>query len=131
MSFDAWLTLLVIVVVVVALASERVSAPVAVLGGGTALLVSGVVDAHQAFAGFSSEAPVTVAALYVLAAAAQATGLLDHVTAVAVGQRPAATGQRYATRSELARLLLPSALLSSVLYNTPTIGLLAPQVAAW
>ncbi|MCA1721725.1 MAG: SLC13 family permease [Actinobacteria bacterium] len=131
MSPDAWFTLAVIVAVIAALASERVSAPVAVLGGVTALLIAGVVDAKQAFSGFSSEAPVTIAALYVLAGAAESTGLLDRFTAFAVGQRQALPSQRRPTVTELARLLLPAGLLSALVYNTPLISLLAPQVTSW
>lgn len=131
MSVDAYLTLAVIVAVIVVLATERISAPVAVLGGVTTLLVAGVVDAKQAFAGFSSEAPVTIAALYVMAGAAEVTGVLDGITAVAVGRQPRRDGQHRPRPGELGRLLLPSSLLSTVLYNTPTIGLLAPQVTAW
>lgn len=131
MSWEAWLTLGVIAIVIALLASERVSAPIAVLGGVTALLLSGVLDAEQAFAGFSSEAPVTIAALYVMAGAAEATGALDRLTALAVGRESASPGQHRPTRRELVRVLAPSAALSTVIYNTPTVALLAPQIAGW
>lgn len=131
MSLDAWLTLVVLLGVIAALASERVSAPLAVLGGVTLLLVTDVVDAKQAFSGFSSEAPVTIAALYILAGGAEATGALDRLTALAVGRAGPRPGQRRATPVELIRLLGPAGLLSTVVYNTPTVGLLAPQAASW
>ncbi len=69
MDFDAWFTLAVVVATLGVLASERVSAPTAVLGAVVVLLVAGVIDTSQAFAGFSNPAPLTVAALYVVAAA--------------------------------------------------------------
>ena len=50
-------------------ARPRLVAPVvAVLGADIVLLVAGVITPAQAFAGFSNPAPITVAALFVLAA---------------------------------------------------------------
>lgn len=129
MSPDAWLTAAVLVAVVVVLVRERLPAPVAVLGGVVALVLTGVLTPAQGFGGFASEAPVTVAALFVLAGAARSTGALDVFVAAALG-RPRGTGDR-PDRRELARVLLPAAAMSTVVYNTPTVGLLAPQVAAW
>ncbi len=131
MSIEAWFTLAVIVVAVACLATERFSAPYVILAAVTVLLVTRVIDAEAAFSGFSSEAPVTVAALYVMAGAAEVTGALDRITATALGRRPRGKRQDRATRRELARVLMPTALLSSVVYNTPTTGMLAPQVSAW
>jgi hypothetical protein len=67
------------------------------------LLAVGVVDAAQAFVGFSNPAPITVAALYVLARAVEATGAVDRLTAGLFPERPA--GGRGQHRLELARML--------------------------
>ena len=91
MSWEAWYTLAVILVVVAVLASERVSAPVAVMGAVAALVAPGVITSTQALAGFSNEAAVTIAALYVLAGAVQATGALEGVTARILSTQPPST----------------------------------------
>ena len=70
------------------LAMERASAPLVVVGAVTVLLVAHVIDADQALAGFSNEAVITIAALYVLAGAAEATGVLDRITSVTLGSSP-------------------------------------------
>lgn len=131
MSWQAWLTLAVVVVTIVLLASERVSTPYAILGAVTLLLTCKVIDGKEALSGFSSEAPATIAALYVVAAAAQATGALDRITALAAGRRGPVPGQRTSRSSELTRVLIPAATLSAFIYNTPTTGMLAPQVSDW
>ncbi len=131
MSADAWFTLAVVVIALALLARERVSPPLLVVGAVTLLLVTNVIDAEAALAGFSNEAVITIAALYVLAGAAEATGALDHFNRLTLGRTPAAPGQEQATRSELNRLLWPSALASAFVYNTPMIAMIAPQVAAW
>ena len=129
MSWQAWFTAAVLLVVLVLLVRERLPAPVAVLGGVVALVLTGVLTPGQAFAGFSSEAPITIAGLFVLSAAAQATGALDVFVSASIGTPLGGSGR--ARRRELLRILVPASALSSVVYNTPTIGLLAPQVAAW
>jgi di/tricarboxylate transporter len=129
MGWEGWFTAAVIVVVLALLVRERVSAPLAVLGGVITFVLTGVLDPEQAFAGFSSEAPVTVAALFVLAGAAHATGALDVFVSASIG-KPLERLSR-PRRRELFRILVPAGLLSSVVYNTPTVGMLAPQVAAW
>lgn len=76
MSLDAWLTAAVIVAVLIVLVQQRVSPWAAVLGGTVTLLVLGVLSPREAFSGFSNPAPITVAALYVLAAGIEKTGAL-------------------------------------------------------
>ena len=77
LSADAVITLVVIVVVLGVLISERVSPALTILGGAVVLLVAGVTDADEAFSGFSNSAPLTVAALYVVAGAAGRTRALE------------------------------------------------------
>ncbi len=131
MSSDAWFTLAIVVVTIAMLASERVSPPLTIVGAVTVLLVTGVIDTEGALSGFSNEAVITIVALYVLAGAAEATGALDHLTGIALGRSPARPGQDRATRRELLRLLTPAGFTSAFIYNTPLVGMLAPQVSTW
>ena len=129
MGWQAWYTLAVVIAVVVVLASERVSPPVAMLAAVAALVAPGVITTTQALSGFSNEAVVTIAALYVVAGAVLATGALDWLTARLLSSQPPASGKP--TRVELARLLVPVAAISSIIYNTPLTTMSAPPVSAW
>src|SRR3990170_228965 len=124
MTWQAWLTLLVVVAIVFALARDRVAPPIAVMSGVILLFIAGVITPVQAFAGFSNPAPFTVAALYVLAHAIVKTGVLQPAIPVVLG---GGDGRRRL----LGRLLIPSAAASAFLNNTPLIAMLAPQVAEW
>jgi di/tricarboxylate transporter len=128
-SLDAALTLGVIVAVLAVLISERVSPALTILGGAVALLVCGVIDARQAFSGFSNSAPLTVAALYVLAAAAGRTRVLE----VLVERISARSSPRRepGERATLARVLVPTASASAVLNNTPIVAMAIPAVLSW
>src|SRR5438105_3809489 len=129
MSWGAWYTLAVVVALVVVLASRRISAPVAVMAAVAALVAPGVISTSTALAGFSNEAPVTIAALYVLAGGVLATGALDGVTARLLSTGPRAS--RGPGRLELGRLLIPVSAMSALIYNTPLTAMTAPLVAAW
>ena len=124
MSADAWITLVVIAVVLFGLTREVAPPAALVLAGTISLLVFGVIDEGQAFAGFSNPAPLTVAALYVLARAAEKTGLLGPL----VGRLLGRTGDG---RRSLSRLLLPTAGTSAFINNTPLVAMLIPEVTAW
>ncbi len=130
MSADAVITLVVVVAVVGALVSERVSPALSILAGVIALLALGVIDADQAFAGFANPAPLTVAALYVLAAAASRTRVLESlVSRVTRGGR--ARRREPGERGALTRLLVPTAAASAFLNNTPIVAMTIPGVLSW
>jgi di/tricarboxylate transporter len=126
-SLDAWLTLAVVLVTLVVLATELLPPAMTVLGAVTALLVLGVIDIPEAFEGFSNPAPLTVAALYVIAAAVQKAGLLERLTAAVLGSGRETGSERLG----LARVLLPVAGSSAFLNNTPIVAMVAPAIVTW
>jgi di/tricarboxylate transporter len=124
MGWEAWLTAAVLVLVVYALARELAGTDTIVLGGLVLLALAGVVTPKEAFAGFANEAMLTVAALFVLAAALRETGALEVVFGRAFGR----------TRSErtgLLRMLPPIAGLSAFLNNTTIVAMMTPVVLDW
>lgn len=125
MGFDAWFTLAVVVTMLVLLARDLAPPAAIVFGAMVTLLISGTIDQGEAFAGFSNPAPLTVAALYVLARAADKTGLMSLVVGGLLGRR------RDAGRGTMARLLLPTAGTSGFINNTPLVAMLIPEVTSW
>jgi di/tricarboxylate transporter len=125
MTADAWITVVVVVAMLAVLARDLTSPAATVFSATVILLVLDVIDAEQAFAGFSNPAPLTVAALYVLARSAEKTGLLT----------PAVTGvlrrKRAVDRGTVARVVLPTASASAFINNTPLVGMLIPEVTTW
>jgi di/tricarboxylate transporter len=123
MSADAWITAATLLLTLLALALSRYPPAAIVLTATITLLVLGIIDPTQAFAGFSNAAPLTVAALYVVARAAQKTGLLTPLTGRLLGNHSGTTA--------LARLVVPTAGASAFLNNTPLVAMLIPDVLAW
>lgn len=130
MSADAWGTLAVVVATIALLASERFPPALVMLTSVVVLLVGGVIEADAAFSGFSNEAPFIVAALYVVAGAADATGGLERLTQLVLGRRRA-DGSAATERRDLARILTPTTAASGLIANTPMVALMAPRIVAW
>lgn len=79
MSLDAWLVLAVMTVAIVLFATEKLRVDAVALLVLASLVVLGLLDAGQAISGFSNDATITVAAMFVLAAGLQQTGALSSV----------------------------------------------------
>ena len=124
MTVEAWFVLAVVAAVLAVLVTNRVSPAVAMTGGMVVVLVAGVVTPEEALAGFSNPAPLTVAALFILARAVEKTGALTPVVR-------AAMGEKNGVRRSLTRLVVPTTIASAFLNNTPIVAMLLPQVRSW
>lgn len=124
MGWEAWLTLAVLIGAVALLARDVFPPSAGVLGATVFLMLAGVITPPQALSGFGNPAPITVAALYVLARAVEKTGAVQPIVA-------AALGDGRSLRGSLARLLAPAAATSAFVNNTPLVAILAPQVRDW
>ncbi|WP_436795860.1 SLC13 family permease [Actinospongicola halichondriae] len=123
MSGDEWTTLIVLVAMLGVLVVDRFPPAGVVFGATFTLLITDVIEADVAFSGFSNSAPLTVAALYVLARGAQKTGMLTSMTSRLLGD---GTGRRAMTR-----FLVPTAGASAFFPNTPLVAMLIPDVLGW
>jgi di/tricarboxylate transporter len=123
-SWEAWVTAVVVVGVIGSLARGKVSPPLAMMLGVIALLLPGILTPAEAFAGFANPAPVTIAALFVIAGGIEKTGALQPLVLTMFGRRDN-------DRSALARLVGFVAGTSAAMNNTPVVAMLSPQVSRW
>ena len=107
-----------------ALASNRVPAEVTMMAALVAVLVGDVITVEQALAGFANPGLMTVAVLYVVAAALRDTGAIFWVAHKLLGQPKSALGSQ-------ARLILPTSILSAFLNNTTVVAMMIPAVQEW
>ena len=130
MGADAWITAAVVIGVLVALARDLAPPPLVVLGAVVGLLLLDVITAEQALAGFANPAPVTVAALYVVARAVQRTGAVTAAVDLVLGggRDPEAP---IGVRAVLARMLPAVMGTSALMNNTPIVAVVAPSLSSW
>jgi di/tricarboxylate transporter len=129
MTWEAWVTLGTVGLIALTL-MRGLAGPDTVLLGGLALLMTfglfsdAFPSPAQAVAGFGNEALVTIAVLFVIAEGLGQTGAMSLVTQPLLG-RPGSV------RAALARLMLPVAVLSAFLNNTPIVAMFMPVVSDW
>lgn len=128
-SIDLLTTAAVVALLVIALATERVAPALGVLGAAVLLLLLGVIEPAQALAGFSNPAPITVAALFVVARAVEKVGGLEPVLARVLDGGPG--GRSSGQGGSMARMLLPVAGASAFFNNTPIVSMLIAPVSGW
>ena len=121
MGLAAWITLLVLVALVAVLVREKVPPSVAVLTATVALLLARVISPEQAFAGFSNEAPIVIAALLVVARAVDVSGIMQPIVSRIFRGADTSTGL-------LTRLLYPVAAISAFVNNTTVVAMTIPAV---
>ena len=88
------------------------------------LMASGVISVEEGLAGFANEGLLTVAVLFVVAAGISATGGLDWYMGKLLGRPRTVAGAQL-------RLMLPIAIVSAFLNNTPVVAVMIPIVQKW
>lgn len=124
LGWEAWLTVVVLVAVFSLLAASSIAADMIMLGGVTALLVTGVLTPKEALAGMSNEGMITVGVLYIVVAGLQQTGCMALVASRMFGQ-PKGVGDAQV------RMMLPVAVASGFMNNTPLVAMMLPVVNDW
>ncbi len=122
MGLDAWFALFVVASVLGMLVFTRVGADIVFMGGLTLLLTLGVLSPGDALAGFANPGMITVAALYVVVAGLQETGGVQWIGQRLLGRPKSMTGAQL-------RIMVPVAVLSAFLNNTPVVAMLIPAVS--
>ena len=117
-------TIAVAIGVFATLALTKISTDIVLVSALALLLLSGVLSASEALAGFANEGLATIAFLFVVAAGLRETGVsslwVQHLL-----------GKAKTLRGALVRLMAPTAFVSAFLNNTPIVALLMPVVHDW
>ena len=123
-DWQAALTAAVVFCTLAALLFGQRAPDMAMIGGVVMLLAAGVLTPDEAFKGMSNEGMLTVAALFVVAAAVERTGALASLVDRALG-RPTSLG------SAQRRTMIAPAVLSAFMNNTPVVALMVPAIRDW
>jgi di/tricarboxylate transporter len=129
MTWEALLTLAIVGLMLFALARNVASTDVILMGAATVLMTLSLVSERfpsprQIAAGFGNEGLLTVAVLFVVAAALTETGAMGVATERVLG-RPRST------LDAQVRMMVPVAAVSAFLNNTPVVAMFIPVVNDW
>ena len=121
---DAWITIVTVMAMFSILLFTKLRSDLVFLGAIAILFLTGVLDAKEAFSGFSSTSVIVVGVLFVVVAGLTYTGVLQCVVHFLLG-----TPGTYS--KAVVRLMLPVAVLSSFLSNTTVVSLFVGIVKMW
>ena len=121
---DAQLLLAILACALTLFVTQVVRIEVTSLALIAALVLSGILSPTEALAGFSSTATLTVAAMLVLTAALERTGVVDMVA------RLLTRGSTKSRTRLLVLIALPTVALSAFVNNTPIVALMIPVALA-
>ena len=126
LGFDlhAWITIVTVFVMFSTLLLTKLRTDLVFLCAIAILFVTGVLDAKEAFSGFSSASVVVVGVLFIVVTGLTYTGVLQWIVKHLLGQ-PDSYGKA------VVRLMLPVAALSSFLSNTTVVSLFVRIVKMW
>ncbi|MGX8695277.1 MAG: SLC13 family permease [Prevotella sp.] len=120
----AWVTIATVLTMFTVLLFTKLRADLVFLGAIAILFVTGVLNAKEAFSGFSSTSVVIIGVLFVVVSGLTHTGVLQWIVKHLLGQP-----KTYA--KAVVRLMLPVAALSSFLSNTTVVALFVGIVKMW
>lgn len=132
MTPEAWITLAVILGVLLTLTFTKIGPDLVMLAGLTLLLTIDALSASmhifstpgEALAGFANEGAITVGVLFVVAAAMRETGGMSYVAQRVLGRPRSIPAAQ-------TRMMIPTAIMSAVMNNTPLVAMMMPVVSDW
>jgi di/tricarboxylate transporter len=124
MTWEGWLTVGLCCAVLLTLALTSIAADLVMLAALTVLLTFGVLSPADALSGFANEGAVTVGVLFVVAAGMRETGGMAWLAQIILGRPRSLTGAQ-------ARMMIPTAIMSAFMNNTPLVAMMLPVVTDW
>ena len=126
MTFDFYYTIILFVVLTFLLVKEIFPPEISIFAVLLLLLIGKVITVKEAFSGFSNEGMLTIGLLFAISGALHATGVLNSFTNYVLKE-----SSKKGIRSALLRLLLPLAVLSGFLNNTPIVAMIISPLKRW
>ena len=120
----AWITIATVLAMFTVMLTTKLRADMVFLGAIGVLFVTGVLDAKEAFSGFSSTSVVVIGILFIVVSGLTHTGVLQWIVKHLLGQPDTYS-------KAVVRLMLPVAALSSFLSNTTVVTLFVGIVKMW
>jgi len=124
LNIQAWITIVTVLGMFGVMLFTKLRSDLVFLTAIAILFVTGVLDAKEAFSGFSSTSVITIGVLFVVVAGLTHTGVLQWIVKHLLGEPNSYS-------KAVTRLMLPVALLSSFLSNTTVVTLFVNIVKMW
>ena len=125
MTFEGYIVLGVIFIMIIALAKEVLRPGLIFFSGAVVLMASGILTDEETLAGFSNKGMITIGILFLVSEGIRQAGVLNRL---AQSYLPRKRGKMVFL---LPRIMLPVSILSAFLNNTPVVIIFAPIIKKW
>ncbi|MBT3144304.1 SLC13 family permease [Neptunomonas phycophila] len=124
MGYEAYLTLAIVMAVLIALIVSNIATDVILMSALAALVITGVLTPLEGLAGFSNPGVITIATLYIVAAGLKETGAIQWIAGRLLGQPNG-------VRQGLAKVIMPTSVMSAFMNNTAVVAMFIPSIQEW
>lgn len=124
MGYEAYLTLAIVMAVLITLIVSSIATDVILMSALAALVITGVLTPLEGLAGFSNPGVITIATLYIVAAGLKETGAIQWIAGRLLGQPNG-------VRQGLAKVVMPTSVMSAFMNNTAVVAMFIPSIQEW
>lgn len=124
MSWEAWVSVGIVLSTIGMLIFSRYSTDLVLMAALSLLTLSGILSPKEALAGFANEGMATVGILFIVVAGLQETGAINWISKYLLGKPKTLFAAQI-------RMMLPVAVLSGLMNNTPLVAMMIPAVSDW
>lgn len=124
LKWEAWVAFTILSIIFALLVANVCPIEITMLLGLTAMLVFKIIPPSSAIVGFSNTGVAAVAVLFIVAEGVQRTSVLLPIFRVVLGK------PRFLWEAQM-RLMLPVAIISAFLNNTPVVAMMIPVIQSW
>lgn len=123
-TWKTWVSFAILLLTLALLITNALPTAVSMLLGLNAMLLFQIVTPREAIAGFANTGVMTVAVLFIVADGIQRTSVLLPLFRIVLGK------PKHLWEAQL-RVMVPVALISAFLNNTPVVAMLIPVIQSW
>jgi di/tricarboxylate transporter len=124
LGWQGWYTLLVVAGTTYGMVREKLGPDLLMFSALCLVVIPGILEPNEAFVGFAQPAVVTIGVLFICAAAIRETGAIVMISKVVFGETKNNT-------LALVRMVLPTAVMSAFMNNTPIVAMFIPMVRSF
>ena len=124
LDWRGWLTIIILAVTFITLASEMLPPDIVLLAGAMMLLLTGILNSRDFLKGFSRDVIFVLAMLFIISRVLDLNGILNFIAKNFFSRAKSYTRQLFS-------MMFPLSIFSAFLNNTPIVLMLTPIVRRW
>lgn len=124
LTWEAWVSIIIVVLTLLVLIADVIPSYFVMMVAMSLIMTMRILTVPEALAGFSNEGLITIGVLFIIAKAIEVNKVLDLLSKYVLGSPKS-------IYVALLRVILPVALSSAFMNNTPIVAMMIPAIQSW